>query len=57
MAFLQSILVLGPWLIGQKDFKKISLSEFGIKNTGCYSKKISCIAHARIERAKYLKFI
>jgi hypothetical protein len=55
MALLQSILILEPWLIGQTDLKKFSLSEFGIKNTGCYLKKISCIAHT--EKIKNLKFI
>jgi hypothetical protein len=57
MALIQSILILESWLIGQNDLEKFSLSEFGIKNTGCYSKKISCIARARTERIKNLKFI
>jgi hypothetical protein len=57
MALNQSILVLESWLIGQNDLIKYSLSEFDIKNTSCYSKKISCIAYARFERIKDLKFI
>jgi hypothetical protein len=32
-------MVLESWLIGQNDLKKCSLSEFGIKNTGCYKEK------------------
>jgi hypothetical protein len=57
MALIQSILILEPWLIGQNILKKFSLPEFGIKNTVCYSKKLSCIAHVHTERVKNLNFI